>query len=236
VNASGRPLKPLPLEGKEYHPPWDQRGEDLGRFLSLSDGVFGFALTLLVLNLVLPIYGSTSAAVPFAQLLGNARFQQELIAYALGFLIIGNYWRSHHALFAYFRRWNRAVLQLGLLVLGFVALQPFLVTVVEDYGGTVDGTVFFAAVSTLTGLSLWAVWEYGARHRYLLCAEIDPEGIAFMRRILLTTPAWFAATIPVALVAPSIALYLWFGVFFLQLVHFRRARRGSRAASPPAPP
>ncbi len=40
---------------EKLSPPWVAQGRDLSRLLALSDGIFAFAMTLLVLGLALPV-------------------------------------------------------------------------------------------------------------------------------------------------------------------------------------
>ena len=70
----------------------------LERLLVLSDGVFAIAMTLLVLDLHVPdlVEGYTSADVAHAfwDLWPN------LLAFAISFAVIANYWSLHRQIFA----------------------------------------------------------------------------------------------------------------------------------------
>src|SRR5262249_38963642 len=67
----------------------------VGRLLTLSDGVFAIALTVLVLSLHVDV--STGASE-----LGAAIHQawSEVYAYALSVVVIGGSWMGHHRLYA----------------------------------------------------------------------------------------------------------------------------------------
>lgn len=92
-------------EAAELAPPWEFRGNDLARILALSDGVFGFALTLLVLTVSLPSLASSAPRPPLSTELTS--LEPALLTFALGVLIIAGYWRTHVLLFTYFTRWDR---------------------------------------------------------------------------------------------------------------------------------
>jgi uncharacterized membrane protein len=99
--------------------------------LSLGDGIFAVAMTLLVLDLKLP-EGITlnSDSEVWRQLLGVAgRFW----TYVLSFIVLGMYWVGHHALFHSVHRVNRTLLWLNLLFLLFVTLVPFSINLVSGH-------------------------------------------------------------------------------------------------------
>ena len=72
------------------------------RFEAFSDGVFAFAVTLLVLGFALPELHDPSDRELTAALL---RLWPNLITYALSFGVIGIMWQNHHALFRLIVTW-----------------------------------------------------------------------------------------------------------------------------------
>src|SRR5258708_36075500 len=67
--------------------------QDLARMLAFSDGVFAFALTLLVLDIKVP---TTSESELVNQLVEQI---PRLLLYTISFLDIDGYWCLHHGLF-----------------------------------------------------------------------------------------------------------------------------------------
>ncbi|HEV8050361.1 MAG TPA: TMEM175 family protein, partial [Thermoplasmata archaeon] len=90
--------------------PWVFRGRDMGRILALSDGVFAFAMTLLVLGLVLPIGTSGGAVAAYFQ---TQPFKTALYTYVLTFFVIGMWWQGHHLVFGYIQRYDRELIRLN---------------------------------------------------------------------------------------------------------------------------
>jgi uncharacterized membrane protein len=74
------------------------------RFEAFSDSVFAFAITLLVLGVVLP-----ALPVPNEDALRAALLSRwpDVVAYALSFAVIGIMWQNHHALFRLVDRIDR---------------------------------------------------------------------------------------------------------------------------------
>jgi uncharacterized membrane protein len=92
------------------------------RFEAFSDGVFGFAATLLILGFALPQlhYASDRELAP-----ALLRLWPNVIAYALSFSVIGIMWQNHHALFRLVARIDRMTVFLNLLLLAGTAFIPF---------------------------------------------------------------------------------------------------------------
>src|SRR3954468_24501153 len=88
------------------------------RLEAFSDGVFAFAITVLVLALGVPEVGTP---------LGPAllRLWPDYVAYALSFIVIGAIWINHHAMFRHITRADPWVLLLNLLQLLCVAFLPY---------------------------------------------------------------------------------------------------------------
>ena len=154
--------------------------EGLGRLLALADGVFAVALTLLVIDITLP-EGTSDARL----------------------------WMAHHAVFRYIRRYDDTLIWLNFLLLLLVAFLPFPTSVLGEHGNTPTGATFYGAVlactSAASGASLW----YASGRGRLLRPDVDPRQVRRSRISSLAGTAYFAATLPFALVAPFVAMALW---------------------------
>jgi hypothetical protein len=65
----------------------------LGRLLALSDGVFAFAMTLLVVQLLVPQLGPGQVGQLGTKLLDQ---MSSYVSYLISFTVISIYWYSHH--------------------------------------------------------------------------------------------------------------------------------------------
>src|SRR5215467_11889343 len=101
------------------------------RLQSLSDGVFAFAMTLLVLDIAIP------ATQQSANHLLNALLHQwpGYLGYLISFSTIGAIWLGHNAVTDYLDRADVTLLRLNLLLLLFVALLPFPTHLLSSYVG-----------------------------------------------------------------------------------------------------
>lgn len=215
---------------------FSDEGEDVSRILALSDGVFAFAMTLLVINLIVPTSSSLDVLAPnvgrnaqLAQYLGSE--WPSFFAYALAFIIIGTWWMSHLRLFRLIRRYDRRLMTINLLFLMLIAVTPFVVGILASFGDTTTGVTTYAATQALAGLVLVLLWVYVGRWAPGLA---DPRVSAKqLRQETVRTavaPVLFGASIPVAFLSPSAAFVLWIGVFVA------RAFFSRIPMVPPSPP
>lgn len=103
------------------------------RFEAFSDGVFGIAITLLVLGFVLPELRQPATNHELTRAL--LRLWPNLIAYALSFGVIGIMWQNHHALFRLVRTIDRTTNLLNLMLLGGTAFIPFATSTLGSHAG-----------------------------------------------------------------------------------------------------
>src|ERR671922_86848 len=104
---------------------------ETARIEAFSDGVFAIAITLLVLELKVPLDGPLSVAL--------RRQWPSYIAFLLSFTFIGIMWVNHHRLFTQIRRADDGLLFLNLLLLLGVTVVPFPTSVLARHLGTVEG-------------------------------------------------------------------------------------------------
>jgi uncharacterized membrane protein len=204
------------------HPPWAFRGTDFGRIFGLSDGIFAFSMTLLVLSLALPVAasGATVTGPAVTQYLQSGTFRNALFAYVISFFVIAAWWRTHHMQFGYLRSYDRRLMQLNTLFLIFIAILPFAAEVLNA-SGTTGGEIFFAGIQIATGLALAGTWTYAAGMGHL-APELPKAWERYITWTTFTVPVVFAVSIPIALVWPSYAMYVWVGVFLIPAALRRR--------------
>ena len=146
-----------------------------GRIEAFSDGVFAVAITLLVLDLKVPVRGNGSVA----RQVGNQ--WPAFAAYLTSFLVIGIIWVNHHTLMAKLARVDRSLLFINLLLLLTVVFIPFPTAVVAEYlrHGGWDAKVavaFYSAAMEAMSLAFSAVYLWAGRHHELLHESVDVEG------------------------------------------------------------
>ncbi|MCI4324624.1 MAG: DUF1211 domain-containing protein [Thermoplasmata archaeon] len=219
-------------------PPWIFRGRDLSRILSLSDGVFAFAMTLLVLGLVLPIGAKGGAVAAYLQ---TQTFASAMYAYILTFFVIGLWWQSHHLIFGYIQQYDRVLVRVNSVFLVTIAILPFATIVLNAAGNAPVGVGFFAVNQIAAGLSLALLWRYASGSGHLVHEKIPESWRSYLSRITMVTPVVFALSIPAAFWSfqgVNAGEIVWLGAFVFPMAIRHQARSGGppTAVSPAALP
>jgi TMEM175 potassium channel family protein len=193
---------------------------DVERLVFFSDAVIAIAITLLVIQLVVP-----------ADLQTDAQLRDALIALAPGFssfvltfAVIGIWWAGHHRLTRALARVSGATLVLNLVLLGGIAFLPFASGVLGHHGNLPTAVMLYAATNVLIAATLVGMRVVAVRQDLLRDGANDA---AFRRRTWFTlgTAAIFAISIPVAAASPILATQSWDLVLLLVLIRGWSERR-----------
>jgi TMEM175 potassium channel family protein len=197
------PRGALPHDAARHRDEW---GIEFSRIVAFSDGVFAIAITLLVLTIEIPQNSHDLTRVLDNQI-------GDFFAYALSFAVLGKLWLAHHRFFSALARFDSTLMGINLVYLAFVALVPFTSELLGDYSDQSIAVIFYAASMFAVSLTftLQIVYSYRAN-------LVKPEMRDVERRMAgpsnFIVAGLFLASIPVAAVAPSVAPFMWIGVFF----------------------
>lgn len=200
----------------------------------MTDGVFGFAITFLVVNLVVPAQceGAHDEVCLVNTLAGDGT---HFLAYLISFFVIGIWWVVHHGLFRYFARYDAALLWANLVFLLTIAITPFILGLFADFYGTEVAVVLFSLVQASAGGMLLVVWQLGRAAR-LLRPEVTPEVFRVHRFWLAVAAGILVASAGVATVSIYAAHFVWVVLFaviaYSQLSAGRSPTPGPKANPP----
>ena len=110
-----------------------RRWLDINRLVSLSDGIFAFAMTLLVVTIDIPggVKGLQGEEL-HRYLLSQWR---PLLVFLQSFLLLSIFWMTHHRQFGYYRRTDHRHTWISLGTLLFVVLMPYTTDLLGDTSG-----------------------------------------------------------------------------------------------------
>jgi uncharacterized membrane protein len=194
-----------------------------GRMEALSDGVFSFASTLLVVDIAVNPPGT-----PLQQVL-NA--WPAYLGYVVSFLTIGSAWISHSGLTDRLERIDPIFLRINLLILFTIAFLPFPTRLVSQ---ALQDTAGEQVAVTLYGLTLLAIRILGStldaycRREHLYTEQVHSDELQRSRRKLLPALIAYVIAILLGLVVPDAAVALYFGIAVYLVVPFRDIARLAR--------
>ena len=145
-------------------------GRGLERLAAFSDGIFAFAVTLMVLDIHAP---------PATRSLTEGQLQAALLAlapdgatYLLSFLTLGIFWVGQQTQLEALERTDRDFTWLSLLFLAIVALMPFSTKLLTEHVTLRTALLVYWVNVLLLGAVLYGTWRH-ARRQGLLNAEMS---------------------------------------------------------------
>ena len=122
------------------------RDRSLDRIAGLSDGVFAFAMTLIVFEIQVPDPATiTGEAQLWSALVGLA---PRFVTYLLSLLTLGIAWNAQQTFLHYVARADRALTWLSLAVLAVITLYPFSTSLLAQFITFRLALALYWAVST----------------------------------------------------------------------------------------
>jgi len=137
------------------------------RLESLSDGIFAFAMTLLVIGINLPDKSVIVQSQAYASHL-LLSLSSDFLHYVLAFLILGAFWLSHHVLLHPLKSMDRVFVWLNLGTLLFVALLPFSTSFSGDLPDASIGAMVFEINLLAIGMGMFFQWKYATKDHRLV--------------------------------------------------------------------
>ena len=200
--------------------PRGPRALSKNRMEGFSDGVFGFAATLLVVDLALHPPGT-----PLQQVL---HAWPSYLAYLTSFLTIGAAWIGHAASTEQLTRIDQLFLRLNLLVLLAVVFLPFPTRLVSE---ALSNTGRERVYVTMYGLTLLAIRLLGsaldayARYEHLYSPASEGQELQSTQRKFLPVVIGYVIAIITGLLLPVVAAALYAGLAVYLVVPFREVAR-----------
>jgi uncharacterized membrane protein len=170
----------------------------LGRLLTLSDGVFAIAMTLLALDLRVPHPShSTNAALQHA-----LRHQvPNYLSFLISFYVVVSYWGRHRRLMRSVETVDSALIGQSIFLLLSVAALPFPAALLGQYGSKAISIDIYGGLNAIAVLSLLRLHHIVRAHQLAPHAIPDPAHDDVPE--LIATLGVFLLCIPTAYVFPG---------------------------------
>ena len=170
---------------------------EMRRLESLSNTIFGVAMTLLAYDLP---KAAVFTGVPDWNDLARV-YSGKLAGFALSFIIAGVFWISHHRRLARQPVGSRGMVMLNLFFLLSIVLLPVTNGLYTNYATS-------SAVAVLYGLHLTAIAGLNAWLWWTITGHWSGEIMASLFPLLVFIPGTIVATF-----APHVAPFVWFMAF-----------------------
>ena len=146
-------------------------GQNIKRIEAISDGVFAIALTLLVLDIKVPvswaIHSETDLIHSFASL------TSKLLSYFLSFMTLGIFWTAQSAQFHFIDKSDRHLNWFSLFFLLFVSIMPFTTAFLSEHISFKFALGLYWVNIFLMGLFLFINWNYAYKHHFFSISGVE---------------------------------------------------------------
>jgi uncharacterized membrane protein len=190
------------LEEPEYHISKD-------RLETLVDGIFAFAMTLLVLGINFPKPTDSLAPAALTGLIEG--LVPQVFIFIVAFLVLALFWLAHHRQFHFVRQVDPALLWINIFILISIVFVPFSTDIAGDYPDVLSAVLLLHANMLLVGLLFALEWHHICRHEHL-CDPVPEKKIVriwFFRSALVPVVAVIAGVVAIFDPFLSLMTYLF---------------------------
>ncbi len=155
-------------------------GKSLERIATLADGIFAFAMTLMVFAFVLPPNGTVhSESDLMSVLLGLA---PNFLVYLMSFVGLGLFWVGHQTLMSHMARSDRHFTWLNLLFLILITLLPFSTKLLGEFISYRTALLVYWVNLFWLGVVVYANWAYACTAKLIKTDKAAKETYMVIRR------------------------------------------------------
>jgi uncharacterized membrane protein len=201
-------------------------GQSVERLSALSDGIFAVAMTLLVLDLRVPVKETIHSEQDLWLALGN--MSPQVISYLMSFLTLGIFWMGQQAQLNHFARGDRHLSWIHIAFLFAVTLMPFSTRLLSEFIHFRAALICYWANILLLGIVLYGSWAY-ARRAGLLTEDVTEDVNRAVKRRILIAQGLYALGALLCLIDTywSIAFIVLVQLNYAVAPRFRSSRRES---------
>lgn len=133
----------------------------LDRLIGLSDGIFGFSMTLLAVNVDLPHFVAEPTAAQVTEAVIG--LVPQIAIFASSFLFVALYWQVHRRTFHFIKRNDSQLTWLTILQLMCVAFLPVATGLFDTYASVPSVILLYAGTLAVIGVTGQWLWTHAVR-------------------------------------------------------------------------
>jgi uncharacterized membrane protein len=149
-----------------------QKTYQADRLKALSDGIFAFAMTLLIINIDVPLISPQNVQLELGQKL--LEMIPMFADFILSFALLAVFWIIHQKQYEFIKKVNEPLLWINILFLLSIVFVPFSTNLISKYDSSVIAVEFFNFNLFIVGIMSYVQWTYASRHG-LIDAGITEE-------------------------------------------------------------
>ena len=193
------------------------------RLKAFADAVVAIAMTLLILPLMESVGDAADDQLSTAEWLSTSTNAGQLLSFILSFVLIANFWLTHHRLFAGVHRVTNSLLWLTIAWMFTIVWLPIPTALLGQLPTDAGQEILYIGTLALTSLVMFLSRLYVLRHPLL--HDIPEERLRNGLSADLVTFGLFLLALAVALVFPLVGYWAMFLLLLVSPLHHLISRR-----------
>ena len=177
------------------------------RLLALTDGVYAIAMTILVLELSVPVVSAPAVNEELSHML--LEMWPKFFIYGLSFSVLGIFWLIHHFIFDNVKGHDAALSWANMFFLMCTGLIPFSTALFGAFGAQRITALVYGTNMFLGFLGLWGLWLHASRNR-LTDADLEYEIVKGGNMMAVAYLVTILVALGIAFVNPAISFVVYF--------------------------
>ena len=215
------------MSNQLHHP--GKQGFQVERLIFFSDAVFAIAITILVIELKVPIVPENATEQDFV--IEFAKQSPQIIGFILSFFLIGIYWTGHHNIFGYVINYSKKLLWINLIYLLTIVIMPFTTAIYSAYSLTeghlklITPYAIYVFNICFTGMISFILLSYITNPKNKISEFVPDQYTKFAKVRSLIAPGVFLLSLLVCLFDPGVGRMVLFLLPFTMAYVGRKMRR-----------
>ena len=175
---------------------------------AFSDGVFAIVVTLLVLELRVPVLPENFSTQDVLKEL--LRLFPKFFSFAMSFVIVAIFWVNHHQFFHSLEKTDRAMLWYNNLLLFWLSFVPFPTAFIGEHPVSMIPVMLYGAVLFFAGVSFNLMLRHAVKAKLFLKSVSDEVLNQSVKRGVIGPVVYF-----VSIISAFISVYVSLAIFLL---------------------
>jgi len=175
------------------------------RIEALTDGIYAFAMTLLMLSFDVP--GTLKGIDPGRFIISQS---DRFLNYFTCFALLAIFWMANNRIFHHIKKTDSKHMWLSVITLMFVVFLPFSTSLISQNPDKPAGEFFFALNIFLVSMSSQLAWVYATQGRRLVSEESEEEHLKHGVKVGWVSPVVACLAMATAFIQPVLCSYTYF--------------------------
>ena len=215
------------MTSQPHHP--HKQDFQVERLIFFSDAVFAIAITILVIELKVPIVPENATEQDFLD--EFSKQIPQIVGFVMSFFLIGIYWTAHHNMFGYVINYSKRLLWINLIFLFTIVIMPFTTAIYSEYSVTeghlklISPYAIYVFNICITGIMNFILLAYITNPKNKISEYVPANYAKFGKTKSLVTPSIFLISLMICFIDPGTGRMVLFLIPFAMAYIGRKIRK-----------